>query len=230
MPKDSSSQPGLTCWYCKSGLSLEDVLRDGILRSRAESDGGPYRLHACPVCQHFNRCERSLKGRWFSSPNFRPNLFDYLLGRLFVAQPADFLHAVTWYRENEERRRYFFERDGDSRYSGGGLFFKLWPLAREGKEMASRRSRRDDPEGPREKRQQPRDRVSSRQRIASPYEILGLEKGAREADIRRAFHRLAVQYHPDKVHHLGDEFQKVATQKFKNLQKAYEALIRRQGP
>ena len=44
---------------------------------------------------------------------------------------------------------------------------------------------------------------------------------------RRAFHRLAVQYHPDKVYHLGEEFQAMAHVKFQELKRAYDALMER---
>jgi len=233
---DEITQPGLACWYCSGPIQRGEVVRMGILRSRTEKQGGPYRLFVCPECKHSNICEKTPKGRWFSSPNFRPNLLEYALGRLFLAQPEDFLHAMAWYRENEERRRYFFERDGDGRYSTGGLLTRLWPHGRGEREADAYRSGgrqekerenwyappRDEP--PRGEPKTPR----PQRPVANPWDILGLEDGASDAEIRRAFHRLAVQYHPDKVHHLGEEFQTVATTKFKELQRAYEALIKRQ--
>jgi DnaJ-class molecular chaperone len=54
--------------------------------------------------------------------------------------------------------------------------------------------------------------------------VLGLEPGAEAAEIRAAYRRLAAQYHPDKVAHLGAEFQRLAEQKFKTIQAAYEQL------
>lgn len=59
---------------------------------------------------------------------------------------------------------------------------------------------------------------------ADPYHVLGLERGADAAEIRAAYRRLAAQYHPDKVAHLGAEFQRLAEQKFKAIQAAYEQL------
>jgi curved DNA-binding protein CbpA len=61
----------------------------------------------------------------------------------------------------------------------------------------------------------------------SPWELLGVPPQASEDAIRRAFQRLAVQVHPDKVHHLGEEFQRLAHIRFTELQKAYEELLRR---
>jgi DnaJ-class molecular chaperone len=51
------------------------------------------------------------------------------------------------------------------------------------------------------------------------YQILGLTKSATEADIKKAYRKLALQYHPDK--NKGD---KVAEEKFKEVTKAYEVL------
>lgn len=51
------------------------------------------------------------------------------------------------------------------------------------------------------------------------YEILGLQKGASESDIKKAFRKLARKYHPDV--NPGD---KSAEQKFKEINEAYEVL------
>lgn len=58
----------------------------------------------------------------------------------------------------------------------------------------------------------------------TPYEILGIEPSASSDEIRAAYRKLANQYHPDKVHHLGTEFQQLAEAKFKAIQEAYQAL------
>ncbi|MBU5453902.1 molecular chaperone DnaJ [Caproiciproducens sp. MSJ-32] len=51
------------------------------------------------------------------------------------------------------------------------------------------------------------------------YQILGLEKGASDDEIKRAFRKLAVKYHPDK--NPGD---KEAEAKFKEINEAYQVL------
>lgn len=51
------------------------------------------------------------------------------------------------------------------------------------------------------------------------YEVLGVERGATEEEVKKAYRKLAVKYHPDK--NPGD---KVAEEKFKELGEAYEAL------
>lgn len=51
------------------------------------------------------------------------------------------------------------------------------------------------------------------------YEVLGVDKGASDADIKKAYKKLAVKYHPDR--NPGD---KEAEEKFKEAAEAYEVL------
>ena len=55
------------------------------------------------------------------------------------------------------------------------------------------------------------------------YNILGVPRGAADAQIKRAYRKLALQYHPDKVS--GSEADKAAAAaKFADINAAYEAL------
>src|SRR5882724_12013861 len=51
--------------------------------------------------------------------------------------------------------------------------------------------------------------------IMDYYEILGITKSASQDEIKKAFHKLAHKYHPDKG---GDE------KKFKEINEAYQVL------
>jgi DnaJ like chaperone protein len=53
------------------------------------------------------------------------------------------------------------------------------------------------------------------------YAVLGLEEGAEFNVIKKAYRKLSMQYHPDKVAHLGDEFKGVAEEKMKEINEAY---------
>jgi hypothetical protein len=61
----------------------------------------------------------------------------------------------------------------------------------------------------------------------TPHEVLGLAPDAGTEEIKAAYRRLANQYHPDKVAHLGPEFQELAARRFKEIQQAYARLMGR---
>ncbi len=56
------------------------------------------------------------------------------------------------------------------------------------------------------------------------YKILEIEPDASVDEIKKAYRKMAVKYHPDKVSHLGEDFQKSAKEKFQKVSEAYETL------
>lgn len=63
----------------------------------------------------------------------------------------------------------------------------------------------------------------------SAYKILEIEKTAGDDEVKKAYRRMAMKYHPDKVHHLGPEYQKDAQEKFKKINDAYETIKKERG-
>ncbi len=55
-------------------------------------------------------------------------------------------------------------------------------------------------------------------------DVLGLDINATQDEIKKTYKRLAMKFHPDRVHHLGEEFIREAEIKMKEINEAYEYL------
>ncbi len=60
----------------------------------------------------------------------------------------------------------------------------------------------------------------------SPYEILGIGPNASKKEIQTAYKDAIKKYHPDKLSHLGEEFSDLANEKFLEIQKAHDSLMK----
>lgn len=58
----------------------------------------------------------------------------------------------------------------------------------------------------------------------SAYKILEVSPSATEEEIKKAFRAMALKYHPDRVSHLGEEFQQAAKEKFQKVNEAYNTI------
>jgi DnaJ like chaperone protein len=63
----------------------------------------------------------------------------------------------------------------------------------------------------------------------SAYEILEVPSTATDEEVKKAYRRMAVKYHPDKVSHLGEEHQRMANEKFQRLTEAYDQVKKERG-
>jgi len=63
-----------------------------------------------------------------------------------------------------------------------------------------------------------------KERDKDPYAVLGIDRSASGEEVKRAYRRLAAKYHPDKVSHLGEEFQDLVAKRFKEIKAAFDAL------
>jgi curved DNA-binding protein CbpA len=57
------------------------------------------------------------------------------------------------------------------------------------------------------------------------YELLAIDAAASTDDVKKAFRREIAKYHPDKVQHLGQEFQAMASALAADLTEAYRILM-----
>ncbi len=57
------------------------------------------------------------------------------------------------------------------------------------------------------------------------YEMLGLTRGATLSEVRKAYRDLARTHHPDRVSHLGEEYRKIAEEKFKEINEAHQMIL-----
>lgn len=61
------------------------------------------------------------------------------------------------------------------------------------------------------------------------YKILEVETTATDEELKKAYRKMAVKYHPDKVHYLGEDIQKVAHEKFQKVNEAWETIKKQRG-
>jgi len=63
----------------------------------------------------------------------------------------------------------------------------------------------------------------------SAFIILEVDEKASNDALKKAYRKMANKYHPDKVSHLGDDFQKLAEDKFKAVNDAYQSIKKERG-
>ena len=69
----------------------------------------------------------------------------------------------------------------------------------------------------------------SKNDTVSSYKILEITKDATNDELKKAYRKMVKKHHPDKVRHLGEEYQKGAEDKFRKIQKAYEQIQKERG-
>ena len=79
------------------------------------------------------------------------------------------------------------------------------------------------------KYRQKRPKYTSQSQLKTALGILGLTENSTTTEIKKAYRKLAVKHHPDKVAHLGKEMQKLAKEKFLIISDAYELVKTKKG-
>ncbi len=75
---------------------------------------------------------------------------------------------------------------------------------------------------PEEPKKQQKPRVDAGER--DPYEVLEVDRNASTEEIRRAYQDAIRKYHPDYLENMAPELRKLAEQRTKEINRAYEAL------
>ena len=58
------------------------------------------------------------------------------------------------------------------------------------------------------------------------YKILGLTKDANDVDIKKAYRKMAIKYHPDKLVGVSEDIKNLAEEKFLAVKEAYEQIMK----
>ena len=56
------------------------------------------------------------------------------------------------------------------------------------------------------------------------YKILEIDPSCNNDELKKGYRKMANKYHPDKVSHLGDDLQRIAEDKFKAVNNAYQTI------
>ncbi|MDD3384985.1 MAG: DnaJ domain-containing protein [Bacteroidales bacterium] len=65
--------------------------------------------------------------------------------------------------------------------------------------------------------------------LESAYAVLEVNPDATDEELKKAYRKMAVKYHPDKVAYLGEEIRASANEKFQKLNQAWEKIKKARG-
>jgi DnaJ like chaperone protein len=64
---------------------------------------------------------------------------------------------------------------------------------------------------------------------SAPYKILEISENASDEEVKKAYRKMALKFHPDKVGNLDEELAKQANEKFRKVNEAYNQIKKQRG-
>ncbi len=65
--------------------------------------------------------------------------------------------------------------------------------------------------------------------LDSAYQTLGVGSDVSDEELKKAYRKIAMENHPDKVGHLGEDVRKAAEEKFTSINLAYDKIKKQRG-
>lgn len=65
--------------------------------------------------------------------------------------------------------------------------------------------------------------------LDSAYQTLGVDSNVSDEELKKAYRKIAMENHPDKVGHLGEDVRKAAEEKFTSINLAYDKIKKQRG-
>ena len=62
-----------------------------------------------------------------------------------------------------------------------------------------------------------------------PYRVLGIDSSATDDEVKKAYRRMAMKYHPDRVAGMSEEMQRNAAEQMKEINEAYDVIKQRRA-
>lgn len=69
----------------------------------------------------------------------------------------------------------------------------------------------------------------SRSYSKDPYRVLGIDSSATDDEVKKAYRKMAMKYHPDRVAGMSEEMQRNAAEQMKEINEAYDVIKQRRA-